>query len=130
MTKITNANAVGSQRKRNANQAKPNIASQSNQQSQQNSKKGNKPQNPTQNQSNAAKPATSTPSSTPIPPPVAQAEEPHVALKGFNAEEIDALLKSGYDEKALIYKAEQPPWGQKRTFSPPLHHSFVEADTY
>jgi len=125
MTKTTTANATGSQRKRNTNQTKSNVASQNNPQPQQNSKKGNKQpnQHQTQNQP-GAKSATSTTTSTPASPtPPVQAEEPHTPLIGFNGDEIDTLLKSGYDEKALIYKSEQSipqqkagPWGQKRMF--------------
>jgi len=125
MTKTTTANATGSQRKRNTNQTKSNVASQNSPQSQQNIKKGNKQQNQQQNQNQpAAKSATSTTTSTPAsPPPPVPAEEPHTPLIGFNGDEIDTLLKSGHDDKALIYKAEQSvpqqksgPWGQKCMF--------------
>lgn len=148
MTKNTNANANDStsQRKRNTNQPRANVASQNNPQSQQNSKRGNKQQNQHQNQNQnqtqtAAKSAPSANTSAPTPtfapapvpipvptapatPTIIQPDEPHQSVAGFNSDEVNKLLKSGYDEKAPTYKPDQPvtqqktsPWGQKRTYS-------------
>lgn len=116
MTKQANASATGSQRKRNTNQSRPNVASQQNSSStipQQ--KKGNK-QNHQQNSAKASSPApTSKPPSPPVPRP-----EKHVSLLGYNGDEIDNLLSKGIPADANAYKPENPaaqktgPWGQKR----------------
>ncbi|KAK5941326.1 hypothetical protein PMZ80_006604 [Knufia obscura] len=115
MNRTANPSATGSQRKRNINQARTNVASQQNNNSNsQQQKKGNKQ---SQQQSNS-KPSTSTPASKPTPPPVPQPEK-HVPLSGFNGEDIDHLLTRGVDAEAGVYKPEKTvtqktgPWGQK-----------------
>lgn len=122
MNRTANPSATGSQRKRNINQARTNVASQQNNNSNsQQQKKGNKQ---SQQQSNS-KPSTSTPASKPTPPPVPQPEK-HVPLSGFNGEDIDHLLTRGVDAEAGVYKPEKTvtqktgPWGQKRKLHPPI----------
>jgi len=125
MTKTANASADGSQRKRNTNQSRPNVASQqNNSSSNQQQKKGNRQTQPQNN----TKPSTPTLASKPASPPTPQPEK-YVPLKDFNGDEIDSLLSRGVDPEAEVYKPEKTatqktgPWGQKRKlelFSPKL----------
>lgn len=142
----TDGNNVGSQRKRNPNQ-RSNVASQTNNttatptgntQAPQQNRKNKLSANTNQSQSQSQSQASTKPSSPIAPPKTATPPPPktekHILIDGFNAAEIDELLKNGHDPNAMVYKPEQPatqksaPWGQKREFAV-LQHSYIQSLT-
>lgn len=116
MTKTSNASADGSQRKRNTNQSRSNVASK--QESNSNSQQPKKANKPSQQQTNPRS-NTSTPTSKPPSPPIPQTDK-HVPLTDFNGDEIDKLLSKGVQAEAGVYSPEAAvnqktgPWAQKR----------------
>lgn len=78
--------------------------------------------NPQQRKNNKIPPAVqSVNSKTPESPstPNLPPQDEHTPLKGFNAVEVDSLLKKGFDVKAPVYKPDTQPqkagnaWGAK-----------------
>lgn len=125
-------NTATSQRKKSTTQqSRSNVA---NQQQSKKSTKQNQPSTPaaSQSQKTSASVQASTDSPKPKSPAPSQAQakqqqqllpqiKEHVPLRGFNSDEIDALLSRGVDPQAEVYKSDHSqqqkagPWGQKGT---------------
>ena len=72
------------------------------------------------NKSNDSAQNGSAPQTQLLPP------DEHIPIEGFNSDAVDAMLKQGFEAKALLYKPEPKPqsakqdnpWGTKRESAP------------